>query len=95
MWLLVISTSHIALLQLIGLLMLQRLTVSPEREQRNIQCDSPVTESGGRATDPKSGPDTGSVYVGDLLVNAVTKLGSPISPVVSSNTFYITITSAT
>jgi hypothetical protein len=52
--------------------MLQRLLVSPEREQRKIQCNSPVTESGGRATDPKNGPHTGSVYVGDLLVNAVT-----------------------
>jgi len=69
--------------------MVQRLLVSPEREQRKIQCNSPVTESGGLATDPKSGPHTDSVYVGDLLVNAVTKHGSPISPVVSSNTFYI------
>jgi len=89
MWLLVISTSHIALLELIGLLMLQNLLVSPEKEQRRIQFNSPVTESGGRVADPKSGPHTGSVYVADLLVNAVTKLGSPISPVVSSNTFYI------
>jgi hypothetical protein len=72
MWVLAISTSHIAVLQLIGLLMLQRLLVSPERVQRKIQCNSPVTESGGRATDPKNGPHTGSVYVGDLLVNAVT-----------------------
>jgi len=64
MWLLVISTSHIALLQLMGLLMLQRLLMSPEREQRKIQCNSPVTESEGRATDPKNGPHTGSVYVG-------------------------------
>ena len=67
--------------------MLQILLVSPEREQRRIQCNSPATESGGRATDPKSGPPTGDVYVGDLLVNAVTKLVSPISPVASSNTF--------
>jgi len=77
--------------------MLQRLLVSSEREQRRIQCNSPVTESGCRVTDPKSGPHTGSVYIGDLLVNAVTKLGSPISPVVSSNIFshvFITVTSA-
>lgn len=77
--------------------MLQRLLVSPEKEQRRIQCNSPVTESGSLVTDPKIGLRTGCVFVGDLLVNAVTKLGSLISPVVSSNTFlhvFITITSA-
>jgi hypothetical protein len=63
MWLLVISTCLVALLQLIGLLMLQRLLVSSEREQCRIQWNSPVTESGGRATDPKSGPQTGCVYM--------------------------------
>jgi hypothetical protein len=64
--------------------MLQRLLVFSEREQRRIQWNSPDT-----ATDPKSGPQTGSIYVGDLLVNAVKKLGSPIFPVVSSNTCYM------